>query len=226
MIAETNPNHLAMMTGAYGDDSGIPGNAFALYSPLENEDSCQPTGPVDERKPPDAHERGERQLPARRDGLRGDQAAGQPRRRSSPPAIFGKPKLGRHLRRRRRRTTSGRPARPAPTTTPTAAGADQPGDGLRDRRQDRDGRGAAHDPRGRGGAQAPARLHVREPAPGGLAPATRLRRRAGLRRGDRHRPTARSSGSSASCGRAASGSGRCWCCCPTTRWTPRSRRPT
>jgi hypothetical protein len=45
MIAETNPNHTAMITGAYGDASGIPGNAFALYAPLENEDSCKATGP-------------------------------------------------------------------------------------------------------------------------------------------------------------------------------------
>ena len=34
MIAETNPNHVAMMTGAYGNTSGFPGNAFALYAPL------------------------------------------------------------------------------------------------------------------------------------------------------------------------------------------------
>jgi predicted AlkP superfamily pyrophosphatase or phosphodiesterase len=32
MVAETNPNHTAMATGAYGDKSGIPGNAFAVYS--------------------------------------------------------------------------------------------------------------------------------------------------------------------------------------------------
>ena len=31
MIAETNPNHVAMMTGAYSGASGFPGNAFALY---------------------------------------------------------------------------------------------------------------------------------------------------------------------------------------------------
>ncbi|HQR80898.1 MAG TPA: alkaline phosphatase family protein, partial [Actinomycetota bacterium] len=31
MIAETNPNHTAMITGAYADTSGIPGNDFALY---------------------------------------------------------------------------------------------------------------------------------------------------------------------------------------------------
>ena len=30
MVAETNPNHVAMATGAFGDRSGIPGNAFAV----------------------------------------------------------------------------------------------------------------------------------------------------------------------------------------------------
>ncbi|XAY05907.1 hypothetical protein DSM112329_02767 [Paraconexibacter sp. AEG42_29] len=52
MIAETNPNHTAMITGAYGDTSGIPGNAFALFAPLENEDSCRATGPEDLTKGP------------------------------------------------------------------------------------------------------------------------------------------------------------------------------
>ena len=52
MIAETNPNHVAMMTGAYGNASGFPGNAFALYAPLANASTCQTTGPADESKPP------------------------------------------------------------------------------------------------------------------------------------------------------------------------------
>ena len=30
-VAETNPNHTAMITGAYGDTSGIPANDFYLY---------------------------------------------------------------------------------------------------------------------------------------------------------------------------------------------------
>ena len=42
MVAETNPNHVAMATGAYADQSGIPGNAFALQGATENEDSCAP----------------------------------------------------------------------------------------------------------------------------------------------------------------------------------------
>lgn len=52
MVAETNPNHTAMITGAYGDASGIPGNAFALFTPLENEDSCRAAGPEDLTKRP------------------------------------------------------------------------------------------------------------------------------------------------------------------------------
>lgn len=31
MVSETNPNHTAMATGAYGERSGIPGNTFAVY---------------------------------------------------------------------------------------------------------------------------------------------------------------------------------------------------
>uniref|UniRef100_UPI0035689848 alkaline phosphatase family protein n=1 Tax=Paraconexibacter sp. TaxID=2949640 RepID=UPI0035689848 len=52
MVAETNPNHTAMITGAYGNRSGIPGNEFALYAPLENGDSCKATGPQDISKAP------------------------------------------------------------------------------------------------------------------------------------------------------------------------------
>src|SRR5262249_37564004 len=35
MVAETNPNHVAMATGAYGETSGIPGNAFAVREPSD-----------------------------------------------------------------------------------------------------------------------------------------------------------------------------------------------
>lgn len=49
MVAETNPNHAAMMTGAYTDRSGIAGNSFAIYSDLKDEedneaDNCIRTG--------------------------------------------------------------------------------------------------------------------------------------------------------------------------------------
>ena len=39
MVAETNPNHVAMATGAYGEVSGIPGNAFAVHGATDG-DSC------------------------------------------------------------------------------------------------------------------------------------------------------------------------------------------
>ena len=45
--AETNPNHTAMMTGALPGKSGIAANAFAIYAPLANEDTCERTGPFD-----------------------------------------------------------------------------------------------------------------------------------------------------------------------------------
>ncbi|HVE68638.1 MAG TPA: alkaline phosphatase family protein [Solirubrobacteraceae bacterium] len=52
MVAETNPNHTAMVTGAYPTRSGVYANGFAVYHPLENDDSCRPTGPRDVTKPP------------------------------------------------------------------------------------------------------------------------------------------------------------------------------
>ena len=51
MIAETNPNHTSMATGAYGGSSGIPGNSFAVYGQPPNDDGCATTG-LDESKPP------------------------------------------------------------------------------------------------------------------------------------------------------------------------------
>jgi hypothetical protein len=94
MIAETNPNHVAMMSGAYGDTSGLPGNNFALYSPLANEDTCEATGPVDETKRPTvtSGESGTCRV--------AETLFAAIRRQGNPDglltaAIFGKPKLGR-----------------------------------------------------------------------------------------------------------------------------------
>jgi hypothetical protein len=94
MPTVTNANHTAMMTGAYAGDSGIPGNEFALYSPLENGDSCAATGPEDTRKLPTTTSGENRNCPQaemlfeaieRQAGADGPVTAG----------IFGKPKLGR-----------------------------------------------------------------------------------------------------------------------------------
>jgi len=49
MVAETNPNHTAMITGAFPKRSGITGNEFAVYGQPPDEDSCPakltPAGP-------------------------------------------------------------------------------------------------------------------------------------------------------------------------------------
>ena len=51
IIAETNPNHVAMMTGAYIDRSGVAGNGYGVYAPVK-EDTCVETGPKDLSKTP------------------------------------------------------------------------------------------------------------------------------------------------------------------------------
>jgi Type I phosphodiesterase / nucleotide pyrophosphatase len=94
MLAETNPNHTAMMTGAYGGQSGIPGNAFALYAPLENPDSCKATGPVDESKPPTVTSGENANCPVAQMTFESIKRQGNPDDLISA-GIFGKPKLGR-----------------------------------------------------------------------------------------------------------------------------------
>jgi phosphonoacetate hydrolase len=92
--AETNPNHTAMMTGAYTGASGIAANAFALYAPLENEDTCATTGPFDFTAPP---------TPTSGEAascLEAETVFASVERQRAPgglltAAIFGKPKLGR-----------------------------------------------------------------------------------------------------------------------------------
>lgn len=94
MISETNPNHTAMMTGAYGSSSGIPGNAFGLYAPLENEDSCRATGPVDETKKPTETSGENANCPQAQMVFEAIKRQGNPDGVTTA-AIFGKPKLGR-----------------------------------------------------------------------------------------------------------------------------------
>lgn len=92
--AETNPNHTAMMSGAYPGKSGIAANAFALYAPLENEDGCAVTGPFDLTALPNETSGENANCPTaemvfesiRRQGNPGDLATA---------GVFGKPKLGR-----------------------------------------------------------------------------------------------------------------------------------
>ena len=94
MIAETNPNHTAMMTGAYGGASGIPGNHFAIPAPLENEDSCRATGPVDETRVPSPTSGENANCLVAQSTFEAIKRQGDPDGLLTA-AIFGKPKLGR-----------------------------------------------------------------------------------------------------------------------------------
>lgn len=99
MVAETNPNHTAMMTGAYTNRSGIAGNSFALYAELEGEEdneaeTCVATGPRDRRS-----------LPTETSGehascIEGETVFEAIKRQGNPDelttaGVFGKAKLGR-----------------------------------------------------------------------------------------------------------------------------------
>jgi Type I phosphodiesterase / nucleotide pyrophosphatase len=104
MVAETNPNHVAMATGAFGDRSGIPGNAFAVYSDASKracggggEDGNDPPGAQggqDESGGPAEQTDGERAqcLLAETFFAAVKRQAGD---RITTAGIFGKPKLAR-----------------------------------------------------------------------------------------------------------------------------------
>ncbi len=114
-VAETNPNHTAMGTGAYGDASGIPGNAFALYGQTAEEpgepslegdtgvatdDSCLLAGPVDESKPP-TETSGESPNCLLAETFFQTIQIRPDREAITTAGIFGKPKLGRIFAGRR-----------------------------------------------------------------------------------------------------------------------------
>ncbi len=92
--AETNPNHTAMMSGAYPGSSGVAANAFALYAPLASEDSCAPTGPFDFSVLPTETSGESPTCPDAELVFEAIRRQGNPDRLVSA-AIFGKPKLGR-----------------------------------------------------------------------------------------------------------------------------------
>lgn len=94
MASETNPNHVAMATGAYGGDSGIPANAFAVYHPIAGEDSCAPTGPTDLSRPPFPTSGESATCLNAETMFAAILRQGDPDRLATA-AIFGKPKLGR-----------------------------------------------------------------------------------------------------------------------------------
>jgi len=93
MPAVTNANHVAMMSGAYTNRSGITGNAFAIYAPLETEDSCARTGPPNLSALPTETSGENLNCPQAQFTFEAvKRQAG--RRRPATAAIMGKPKLG------------------------------------------------------------------------------------------------------------------------------------
>jgi hypothetical protein len=94
MPAETNPNHTAMVTGADPGKSGIFSNAFALYAPLENEDSCRQIGPVDLTRAPTTTS-GESPTCPQAETLFEAVRRQRGRRHPTTAIVMGKPKLGR-----------------------------------------------------------------------------------------------------------------------------------
>jgi Type I phosphodiesterase / nucleotide pyrophosphatase len=92
--AETNPNHTAMMTGALPGKSGIAANAFAMYAPLLNEDTCETTGPFDYSMMPTATSGESPTCPRAEtifEAVRRQAGAKHP----LTSVVMGKPKLGR-----------------------------------------------------------------------------------------------------------------------------------
>jgi hypothetical protein len=92
--AETNPNHTAMVTGAFPGQSGIAANAFAIYAPLANEDTCERTGPLDFTALPTATS-GERPTCPRAETIFEAVRRQKGGRHPVTAVVMGKPKLGR-----------------------------------------------------------------------------------------------------------------------------------
>jgi predicted AlkP superfamily pyrophosphatase or phosphodiesterase len=91
---ETNPNHVAMMSGAYPGASGIPSNTFAIYAPLADEDGCARAGPFDLRTLPTETSGESRTCPKAEMTFAAIKRQGNPDELATA-AVFGKPKLGR-----------------------------------------------------------------------------------------------------------------------------------
>ncbi len=93
MPAVTNANHAAMMSGAFTDRSGVAGNAYAIYAPLEHDESCVRTGPLDVGVLP-TETSGEHRSCARAEFIFESVRRQAGLRHPTTAAIMGKPKLG------------------------------------------------------------------------------------------------------------------------------------
>lgn len=91
--AETNPNHTAMLSGADSGSSGIAGNAFGIYAPLESDESCTTTGPFDLASLPTLTSGEDRSCSQAELVFQSIKRQGNPHEQVSA-VIMGKPKLG------------------------------------------------------------------------------------------------------------------------------------
>ncbi|MBA2348760.1 MAG: alkaline phosphatase family protein, partial [Solirubrobacterales bacterium] len=91
MVSETNPNHTAMATGAYGKSSGISGNTFAVYDQAAKQNCPNEGGSTEPGRPMITSGESSTCLQA--------ESFFAALKRLSPETvtagIFGKPKLGR-----------------------------------------------------------------------------------------------------------------------------------
>ena len=107
MIAETNPNHAAMATGAYPGRSGIPGNSFAIYNRSADDDACTTSGSAAGADPDADDGQGPKVVSGESADCLVAETLFQAIDRQPNPAsittagIFGKPKLGRIFAGRR-----------------------------------------------------------------------------------------------------------------------------
>lgn len=94
MVAETNPNHTSMITGALPRKHGITGNEFAVYGDIPDEDSCPRPRAIDESGPPNATS-GESAPCVEVENLFETIATSRNPRHITTALIAGKPKLAR-----------------------------------------------------------------------------------------------------------------------------------
>ena len=228
MVAETNPNHVAMATGAYGEVSGIPGNAFAVHGATDGGTLPGGDEPVDAAAGDRRPEPGAACAPRRSSGRSSAAAPGSSPRGSSASPSSRASSPGAATAGATTPTTCGRRACRRATTRRTASRCPRrPNDGyslndsdvmdevLRTVREGVRGDGKTFT----GGGARPNLTFVNLPGVDSAGHAQRPR--AGVRHGGRRRRRRDRALRRAAEAARAVGAAACSCCSPTTRWRPR-----
>jgi hypothetical protein len=95
MPSVTNTNHQAMMSGAFARGSGVAANAYAIYAPLPDEDSCATTGPFDLTTSPTPTTGESFTCPRAEFTFEAIKRQSDRRGRPTTAVVFGKPQPGR-----------------------------------------------------------------------------------------------------------------------------------